>query len=75
MKKFLVGSALIWATALPAFGQAKAPKQPQKHVQVQPVAARPEDVASIEAIRESKLRDDLRRSRCPAPVGTRRIAF
>jgi hypothetical protein len=41
---------LIWATALPAFGQAKAPKQPQKHVQVQPVAARPEDVASIEAI-------------------------
>jgi hypothetical protein len=50
MKKFLVGSALIWATALPAFGQAKAPKQPQKHVQVQPVAARPEDVASIEAI-------------------------
>ncbi len=50
MKKFLVGSALIWAVALPAFGQAKAPKQPQKHVQVQPVAARPEDVASIEAI-------------------------
>jgi hypothetical protein len=50
MKKFLVGAALIWATALPAFGQAKSPKQPQKHVQVQPVAARPEDVASIEAI-------------------------
>jgi len=50
MKKFLVGSALIWATALSAFGQAKGPKQPQKHVQVQPVAARPEDVASIEAI-------------------------
>ena len=50
MKKFLVGSALIWATALPAFGQAKPPKQPQKHIQVQPVPARPEDVASIEAI-------------------------
>ena len=50
MKKFLVGSALIWVTALSAFGQAKAPKQPQKHVQVQPVAARAEDVASIEAI-------------------------
>ena len=27
MKKFLIGSALVWATALPAFGQAKAPKQ------------------------------------------------
>ena len=50
MKKVLVGSALIWTTALPVFGQAKAPKQPQKHIQVQPVAARPEDVASIEAI-------------------------
>ena len=50
MKKLFVGAALIWATALPAFGQAKAPKQPQKHVQVQSVPARPEDVASIEAI-------------------------
>jgi hypothetical protein len=50
MKKFLVGAALTWATALPAFGQAKGPKQPQKHVQVQQVAPRPEDVASIEAI-------------------------
>ena len=50
MKKLLIGSALIWATALPSFGQAKAPKQPQKHVQVQSVPARPEDVASIEAI-------------------------
>ena len=50
MKKLLVGSALIWATALPAFAQAKAPKQAQKHVEVQTVAARPEDVASIEAI-------------------------
>jgi hypothetical protein len=50
MKKFLLGSALIWATALPAFAQAKAPKQAQKHVEVQTVAARPEDVASIEAI-------------------------
>jgi hypothetical protein len=50
MQKLLIGSALIWATALPLFGQAKAPKQPQKHVQVQSVPARPEDVASIEAI-------------------------
>ena len=50
MKKCLMGLALIAGIALPAFGQAKAPKQPQKHVQVQPVAARPEDVASIEAI-------------------------
>ena len=50
MKKLLVASALIWATALPAFGQAKAPKQPLKHIPVQPVPARPEDVASIEAI-------------------------
>ena len=50
MKKLLIGLALTWATALPAFGQAKAPKQSQKHVQVQPVAARPEDVASIESI-------------------------
>ena len=50
MKKCLMGLALIAGIALPAFGQAKAPKQPKKHVQVQPVAARPEDVASIEAI-------------------------
>ena len=50
MKKFLIGSALVWATALPTYGQAKAPKQTPKHVQVQSVAARPEDVASIEAI-------------------------
>src|SRR6201987_5837123 len=50
MKTFVVGSSLIWATVLPAVGQAKVPKQPQKHVEVQPVAARPEDVASIEAI-------------------------
>jgi hypothetical protein len=50
MKTCLIGWALVWAIALPAFGQAKAPKQPQKHVQVQSVAARPEDVASIEAI-------------------------
>ena len=50
MKKFLVVSTLICTAALPAFGQAKGPKPPQKHVQVQPVPARPEDVASIEAI-------------------------
>ena len=34
MKKFLIGSALVWATALPTYGQAKAPKQTPKHFPV-----------------------------------------
>jgi hypothetical protein len=51
MTKFLFGLALICVTALPALGQAAPPsKRLLKHVPVQTVAARPEDVSSIEAI-------------------------
>ncbi len=50
MRKWLIGLALILGTTLPLMGQAVGPKQNAKHVAVQKVGARPEDVASIEAI-------------------------
>ena len=50
MRKWLIAFALITGTTLPAFGQAVGPKQNPKHVPVQKVEARPEDVGSIEAI-------------------------
>jgi hypothetical protein len=50
MKKWLIGFALTLGTTLPAFGQAAGPKENRKHVAVQKVEPRPEDVGSIEGI-------------------------
>ncbi len=50
MKKWLIGFTLTLGITLPAFGQASGPKGNLKHVAVQKVEARPEDVGSIEAI-------------------------
>jgi hypothetical protein len=50
MKKLLIALVLSTGIVSPALGQATPPKEPQKHVQVQPVAPRAEDVISIEAI-------------------------
>jgi hypothetical protein len=50
MSKWLVGFALSLGTMMPAFGQATAPKANLKHVTVQKLEPRPEDVGSIEGI-------------------------
>src|SRR5262249_35366078 len=51
MNRCFLALALVCATAFPAFGQASPPsKHLSKHIPVEKVAARPEDVSSIEAI-------------------------
>ena len=50
MRKWLIGFAMILGTTSASLGQATGPKANLKHVAVQKVAARPEDVGSIEAI-------------------------
>lgn len=50
MKKWLIGFAMTLGFTLPAFGQAAGPKGNLKHVAVQKVEPRAEDVGSIEGI-------------------------
>jgi hypothetical protein len=50
MKKWLIACALLSGIAPIAFGQAVGPKEKMKPVPVQKVAARPDDVSSIEGI-------------------------
>ena len=50
MKKWLIGTAVLAAIAPVVLGQAVGPKGKSKAVPVQKVAARAEDVSSVEAI-------------------------